>query len=335
MSKNQLLEYFDELNEQIDGKSGSQKQTVRKRENKRQEADVSLFIRAQEISQEFKFTYKAARFEEAWLLDSLVELAEHHWITDVLRKVKVGKEASVYLCRPGPGIDAPYVAAKIYRPRSLRNLKNDSQYREGRIDLDEDGKTLWREADVNAIIKRTAYGEEVRHTSWIAYEYKTLETLYHAGADVPQPFTIERNTLLMEYVGDVGVPAPPLHAVTLDPQEVRPLFDRVIRNVDLLLTHKRIHGDLSAYNILYWDGDITLIDFPQVVSPESNPGAWNIFQRDVTRVCQYFTSQGLKRDGRQLAADLWTSHGYPIVKEVHPRDLDAGNVQDRQLWEKQ
>ena len=336
MSKNQLIEYFDELDEQIDDKSGiPQKQTTRKRENKRQEADVSLFIRAQEISQEFKFTYKAARFEEAWLLDSLVELAEHHWITDVLRKVKVGKEASVYLCRPGPGIHAPYVAAKIYRPRSLRNLKNDSQYREGRIDLDEDGKTLWREAEVNAIIKRTAYGEEVRHASWIAYEYKTLEMLHAAGADVPKPYTMERNTILMEYVGDVGTPAPALHGVTLDPEEVQPLFDRVLRNIELLLANKRIHGDLSSYNILYWDGDITLIDFPQVVSPESNPTAWNIFQRDVTRVCQYFASQGLKRDGRKLAADLWTFHGYRVVSEVHPRDLDAGNVEDRRLWEGQ
>ena len=336
MSKNQLIEYFEELDEQIDDKPGTpQKQTTRKRENKRQETDVSLFIRAQEISQEFKFTYKAARFEEAWLLDSLVELAEHHWITDVLRKVKVGKEASVYLCRPGPGIDAPYVAAKIYRPRSLRNLKNDSQYREGRIDLDEDGKTLWREAEVNAIIKRTAYGEEVRHASWIAYEYKTLEMLHAAGADVPKPYTMERNTILMEYVGDVGTPAPALHGVTLDPEEVQPLFDRVLRNIELLLANKRIHGDLSSYNILYWDGDITLIDFPQVVSPESNPTAWNIFQRDVIRICQYFASQGLKRDGRKLAADLWTSHGYRVVREVHPRDLDAGNVEDRRLWERQ
>jgi RIO kinase 1 len=335
MSKNQLIEYFDELDEQIDGKSGSPKQTTRKRENKRQESDVSLFIRAQEISQEFKFTYKAARFEEAWLLDSLVTLAEHHWITDVLRKVKVGKEASVYLCRPGPGVDAPYVAAKIYRPRSLRNLKNDSQYREGRIDLDEDGKTLWREADVNAIIKRTAYGEEVRHASWIAYEYKTLEMLHAAGADVPKPYTIEKNTILMGYVGDAGTSAPALHAVTLEREEVQPLFERVLHNIDLLLTNKRIHGDLSAYNILFWDGDITLIDFPQVVSPESNPTAWNIFQRDVIRVCQYFASQGLKRDGRKLAADLWTSHGYKTTKDVHPGDLDPENKDDRRLWEKQ
>jgi len=43
----------------------------------------------------------------------------------------------------------------------------------------------------------------------------------------------------------------------------------------------------------------------------------------------------LKRDGNNLAADLWISHGYRIAKEVHPRDLDADKKEDRRLWEKQ
>jgi RIO kinase 1 len=331
-----LHEFFEELDDaDMDAGSRSNKKVVRKRESKKHETDVSLFVRAQEISREFSFTYKAARFEEAWLLDSLIQIAEYNWITDVLRKVKVGKEASVYACRSGPAIETPYVAAKIYRPRSLRNLKNDSQYREGRADLDEDGSALWKEADINAIIKRTNYGEEVRHRSWMAYEFKTLEMLYEAGADVPKPYAIEKNTILMDYIGDLGTPAPALASVNLDRDEVKPLFDRVVHNIELLLSKQRIHGDLSAYNILYWDGDITLIDFPQVVSPESNPAAWTIFLRDVTRVCQYFASQGLKRDSRKLATDLWTAHGYKVVKEVDPSQLDADDPKDRKLWQKQ
>jgi RIO kinase 1 len=336
MNTNKLHEFFDEFDDNHAGQSSrSQKRVTRKRESKKQETDVNLFVRAQEISREFKFTYKAARFEEAWLLDSLIALAEYYWISDVLCKVKVGKEASVYLCRSGSAIDVPWVAAKIYRPRSLRNLKNDGQYREGRADLDADGNALWKEADINAIIKRTSYGEEVRHHSWIAYEFKTLELLHAAGADVPKPYAIEKNAIMMDYIGDPGTPAPLLTSIRLDRGEVQPLFERVIYNIDLLLRHKRIHGDLSAYNILYWGGDITLIDFPQVVSPESNTNAWNIFLRDVTRICQYFASQGLKHDARKLAAEMWTSHGYQIVKDVHPRDLDAENKDDRRLWEKQ
>lgn len=334
MNTNDYVDFFDELDD-LEGEAArsSHKRVIQKRESKRREMDAKLFIRAQEVSREFQFTYKAARFEEAWLLDSLSQIAEHKWISDVLRKVKGGKEASVYLCRPGPAVDAPLVAAKIYRPRSLRNLKNDQQYRVGRVDLDEDGAALWKVADVNAIAKRTSYGEEVRHQSWIAYEFVTLEKLYQAGADVPRPYAKERNAILMEFIGDEGTAAPPLNRVSLETDEAKPLFERVIHNIDIMLSKDRIHGDLSAYNILYWDGGIKLIDFPQVVLPESNPASWGIFQRDVHRICQYFSTQGVCTDARKLAADLWVSHGHKIFKEVDPKFLDPERPDDRRAWE--
>lgn len=336
MSKNQLNKLYEELDEiHADDQAPAPGRTTKKRENKRHELDVKLFVHAQEAAAEFKFTYKAARFEEAWLLDSLFEIAGQQLISDVLRKIKAGKEASVYLCRSGDSIENRLVAAKVYRPRSLRNLKNDAIYRTGRIDLGEDGAALFREADVNAIIKRTKYGEELRHTSWIAYEFQTLERLHAAGADVPRPFVMLKNSILMEFIGDEGGAAPTLNSVQLDRGEARDLFDRVVLNLDLLLANKRIHGDLSAYNILYWDGGITLIDFPQVVDPEANPSAWVIFLRDVTRVCQYFASQGVKANAHKLAAELWTSHGYRVVQDVHPGHLDADSKEDRRLWKRQ
>jgi RIO kinase 1 len=336
MSKNQILELFEELDDSdLEETQPLNKRLFQKRESKKQETDARLFVRAQEISREFQFTYKAARFEEAWLLDSLVEIAEHKWISDVLRKVKGGKEASVYLCRSGVAVDAPLVAAKVYRPRMLRNLKNDQQYRVGREDLDENGNIIVDDGALHAMQKRTAFGEEVRHQSWIAYEFTTLEVLYEAGADVPKPYAMEKNAILMGYVGNLSNAAPALNSINLALDEAKPLFERVVRNIDLMLTHGRIHGDLSAYNILYWNGDITLIDFPQVVLPDSNPASWNIFFRDVTRVCQYFSAQGVQCDARKLAADLWTSHGHKIVKEVDPKYLDAEKPEDRRLWNKQ
>ena len=336
MSKNQLLEFYEELDDSSeDAKRPSQKRLFQKRESKKRETEARLFIRAQEISREFQFTYKAARFEEVWLLDSLFEIAEHKWISDVLRKVKGGKEASVYLCRSGLEMDAELVAAKIYRPRMLRNLKNDQQYRTGRADLDASGNVIVDDGTLHAMQKRTAYGEEVRHQSWIAYEFKTLEILYEAGADVPKPYAMEKNAILMGFVGDLANSAPLLHSVSLELDEARSLFERVIHNIDLMLAHDRIHGDLSAYNILYWNGDITLIDFPQVVLPDSNPASWNIFFRDVTRICQYFSAQGVVCDAHKIASDLWTSHGHKIVKEVDPKYLDPERPEDRQVWKKQ
>jgi serine/threonine-protein kinase RIO1 len=72
-----------------------------------------------------------------------------------------------------------------------------------------------------------------------------------------------------------------------------------------------------------------------VVLPVSNPSSWNIFFRDVTRVCQYFSLQGVQCDARKLAVDLWTSHGHKIIKEVDPKYLDAEKPEDRRLWNKQ
>jgi RIO kinase 1 len=338
MNTKDYIEFFEELDDEdkLESRLGIDKRKPYQRMTRKLINEERKFAREQDDSKaNFKFTYKAARFEEWWLLESIGDFYEHKWISDVLMRLKGGKEASVYLCRSGPAIDAPLVAAKVYRPRSLRNLKNDGQYRTGRSDLDESGHVIVDDGALHAMEKRTAYGEELRHQSWIAYEFQTLEMLHASGADVPKPHAMEKNAILMDYIGELGNAAPTLNSVTLDPDEVEPLFERVIRNIDLLLSNERIHGDLSAYNILYWDGDISLIDFPQVVPPESNPAAWTIFLRDVTRICQYFASQGLTHETRKLAADLWTSHGHRITREVHPRHLDPEKREDRSLWEAQ
>ena len=103
-------------------------------------------------------------------------------------------------------------------------------------------------------------------------------------------------------------------------------------NIDLMLANDLVHGDLSAYNILYWDDQITLIDFPQAINPHANRNAYSIFERDVQRVCEYFASQGIKSNPRRLAADLWTAHGHRLGPDVHPGLLDADDEGDRAYW---
>jgi len=340
MNTEDYIDLFNELddNEQTDNFLNKSRRRKRfpDRHFKVVRAREAEFLHGQDdSSRSFDFTYKAARFEEWWLLESLGDFYEHQWISDVLMKIKGGKEASVYLCRASAESDAGLVAAKVYRPRMLRNLKNDHQYRTGRVDLDSSGNVIVNDGDLHAMEKRTKYGEGLRHQSWIAYEFQTLELLHEAGADVPRPYAMEKNAILMGYVGDLDAAAPSLNSIRLEQDEARPLFDRVIRNVDLLLSRDRIHGDLSAYNILYWDGGITLIDFPQVVPPDANPSAWNIFLRDVTRICQYFAAQGVKVNGRKLAVELWTSHGHRVTRDADPRFLDPEDKGDRLLWDRQ
>jgi serine/threonine-protein kinase RIO1 len=97
-----------------------------------------------------------------------------------------------------------------------------------------------------------------------------------------------------------------LHNVTLGKKEVRPIFDRILYNIDLMLANNRIHGDLSAHNILYWEGEVKIIDFPQAVNPDVNPYGEAIFRRDVTRVCQYFERYSIVTDAEKISKEMWS-----------------------------
>ena len=279
------------------------------------------------------FTYQASRHERAWIVNALNRYYDQRWILDVLRLVKGGKEASVYLCAGNPGITDQHIAAKIYRPRRFRQLKNDQLYREGRERLDSEGHVILDGGKQHAMNKRTSYGLDLLHTSWIEHEYRTLRIIYQAGCDVPIPFASGENTILMSYIGEEGLAAPTLNTIELQTSEARQLFERVNHNIELMLAHERVHGDLSAFNVLYWKGEITLIDFPQAISPKENRNAFRIFERDVMRISEYFARQGVPVNAVKLAADLWTVYKYRIKPDFDLRLLDPEDAGDRAYWE--
>jgi len=187
----------------------------------------------------------------------------------------------------------------------FRSLKNDAVYRDNRQQRDERGKVVRGSRRWRGDGKPTERGRAERVSSWIEYEFATQRLVYEAGADVPRPLGQIGNAVLMAYIGDADEPAPRLSDIALPPGEARPLFDALMRNIALFLACDRIHGDLSAYNILYWQGRIALIDFPQVVDLRTNPLAAAILQRDITRVCEYFARQGVICDAAAIADDLW------------------------------
>jgi RIO kinase 1 len=161
---------------------------------------------------------------------------------------------------------------------------------------------------MRAIGKKTAFGAQVSHTSWLMYEFTTLGRLFRDGAAVPEPISAGENALLMTYIGDEVRGAPTLNEISLPRDVAAALFQEALRNIEVMLQHGLIHGDLSAYNILYWDGRITLIDFPQVTSSEGNSNAFKILQRDVTRICEYFAAQGVPSDPDDLVNALWAKY---------------------------
>jgi serine/threonine-protein kinase RIO1 len=112
--------------------------------------------------------------------------------------------------------------------------------------------------------------------------------------------------ILMEYVGEQSSPAPTLNQVRLERAEAQVVFQQLVRDLEIMLACQRVHADLSAYNILYWDGQFKIIDFPQAVDPRLNPAAPALFTRDVERLCQYFARYQLHCSPHDLATDLWS-----------------------------
>lgn len=259
----------------------------------------------------YPMTYKPARYEGVWLSASLRSFFEQELIVDVQAQVKGGKEASVYRCQAHPRLGVDFLAAKVYRPRRFRNLRNDAMYREGRPILTGGGGAISKRQrrEMLAVAKKTDFGAKLLHTSWLMQEYLTLDRLQRAGAAVPRPYAANENAILMTYYGDDQRAAPALNEVRLAPEEATPLFREVLRNVELMLDAGLIHGDLSAYNVLYWDGAIVVIDFPQGTSSQDNPNAPFILRRDLQRVCDYFARHGVAADPAALFGVLVERYG--------------------------
>lgn len=246
--------------------------------------------------------------ERQWVIDSLAHFYQDDIVSDVTRLVKGGKEANVYLALGHPNFGERLIAAKLYRPRMLRSLKNDALYKIGRQVLDEDGKEIRNRRERVAMAKKTKFGRRLDFDQWIGTEYRILEQLYEAGADVPKPIGYFQTTLLMGFIGDEYGAAPTLSEISIAREEAQPLFEQIMENVALMLSLGHIHGDLSAYNILYWEKKITIIDFPQMINAYKNPHAYKLLERDIQRVCEYLAKFGLTNSAKALTRTLWQTY---------------------------
>ncbi len=258
---------------------------------------------------DFVPTYAASldpqHHERQWVIESIAPFYRDNQITDVARRVKAGKEANVYCCMANPATGVDLIAAKLYRPRMLRTLKNDADYKAGRQLRGEDGKELRGRRERLAVSQKTNFGKHLDMVWWIGNEFNVQRRLLAAGADVPLAIAHGGNAILMEYIGDEQLPAPTLSDVTVGRHEAQQLFDRIIDNIALMLELGLVHGDLSAYNILYWNGEIRIIDFPQVVETAKNPNARRFLERDISRICGYFGRLGVKGHPMQISQELW------------------------------
>jgi RIO kinase 1 len=194
-------------------------------------------------------------------------------IDEVIRSLKSGKEATVYVVRSGSEIRC----AKVCRDMAQRSFQRRAQYQEGR-------KTRGsREA--RAIGKSTRYGRQEQENAWKNAEVDALYQLVSAGVRVPKPYGYFNDVLVMELVTDAeGRPAPRLGEVELSPETAREYHRFLVRQVVRMLSVGLIHGDLSEYNVLVGPEGPVIIDLPQAVNAAGNNGALMMLERDVNNL---------------------------------------------------
>jgi RIO kinase 1 len=109
---------------------------------------------------------------------------------------------------------------------------------------------------------------------------------------VPKPIAVEKNVLVMEFIGKNGVSAPSMkEQPPTDPEKAYNLLlaylERLYRKAEL------VHGDLSEYNIMMWKGKPLIFDVSQAV-PTSHPMAGFLLRRDLENVNRFFSRLGVK-----------------------------------------
>jgi RIO kinase 1 len=229
----------------------------------------------------------------------LLALIHDGVIDEVIRPLKSGKEASVYVVRSGGDVRC----AKVYKDMRQRSFQARAQYQEGR--------KVRGSREARAIAKSTRYGRKEQETAWKNTEVDALYRLAAAGVRVPKPYGFFNGVLVMELVTDAeGYSAPRLGEVELSPETARIYHAFMMGQIARMLCAGLIHGDLSEYNVLVGPDGPVIIDLPQAVDAAGNNGALAMLERDVGNI-----SASLGRFAPELMATDYAREMWAMFQE--------------------
>lgn len=226
--------------------------------------------------------------------EGLQPLLDDGIIDAVIRPLKSGKEASVYLVRCGSEIRC----AKVYKNMAQRSFQQRAQYQEGR--------KVRGSRQARAMAKSTRFGRKEQEAAWKNTEVDALYQLAAAGVRVPRPFGFFSGVLLMELItGADGQSAPRLGEVQLSAQQAQEFHQFLIGQVVRMLCAGLIHGDLSEFNVLVGPEGPVIIDLPQAVNAAGNNNALAMLERDVRNVTETLGRFAPDLLGTDYAAEMW------------------------------
>ncbi len=211
-------------------------------------------------------------------MKALYRLLNRGIISSLFGAISTGKEANVYR---GINPDGRSIAVKIYRVTTA-----ESDYMMEYIEGDPRFRRVKRKK--RALIP-----------VWAMKEFKNLVRYSEAGVRVPKPIAIERNVVVMEFIGDAeeGIPAPLLKDVHLE--DSVDVFNRVIEMIERGVRKAQlVHADLSEYNILWFDEPVFIDVSQSVLMVHSN--AREYLYRDIQNITRYFRRLGVETEDPEV-----------------------------------
>lgn len=184
--------------------------------------------------------------------------------------VSTGKEANVFRATTHSG---SYLALKIYKIETTRFMRR-KEYLEG-----------------DPRFRKFRRSERDFVYAFTQKEFKNLQICEKAGVHAPCPILQEKNILVMEFLGEEGLPYSPLHLI--GPSSLSQLKS-ILLDVQKMYRKGLVHADLSEYNILVGPKPY-LIDFGQGVVL-SHPNSEKYLERDVRNILKYFSRSGFSMD---------------------------------------
>jgi RIO kinase 1 len=227
--------------------------------------------------------------------EGLQPLLDDGIVDEVVRQLKSGKEASVYVVRCGADIRC----AKVYKDMAQRSFQQRALYQEGR--------KIRGSRQKRAMAKSTRYGRKEQEEAWKNAEVDALYRLVSVGVRVPQPYGFFNGVLLMEMVTDAGgASAPRLGEIELSSQQALAFHVLLMEQIVRMLCTGLIHGDLSEFNVLVGAQGPVIIDLPQAVNAAGNNNAYAMLERDVTNITQTLGRFAPELLETRYAPEMWS-----------------------------
>lgn len=215
-------------------------------------------------------------------------------VDEVIRQLKSGKEADVYVVRCGSEIRC----AKVYKKTENRSFRQAVEYQEGR--------KVRNSRHARAMAKGSRFGRKQHEEIWQNAEIDALYLLAGAGVHVPRPYTHLDGVLLMELIMDEDhLPAPRISDVTFTEKQALADHEIIIQSVIRMLCKGLVHGDLSEFNVLSGAEGPVIIDLPQVVNAAANHHAKSMLERDVGNITLFYGQFAPTLLNRPYAKEMW------------------------------